>query len=434
MFTALTNVVKNALGRKSHETWKAVVSDQQPVVSIDPLINLQGDSDADLYRVNPNRPPFFRYYVPTLIEEPILKLGMAVLRGLTAQAEFEVTSSNPRAKALAEACLVKWKSLYGLPLATAALDYGFAGFEVICSDNAEGLPVFERLIHHRLQDLTPCVYSNRVVGCYFRNQQNVEAQSVLNRKIDPNRDIYLAQPKSFWAVHREKINPVFGQSHYVGAHLPFLEMRRHMGAADILSVWTRKFSVSPIAIFFPEGSQNWGGTMVSNMDVANLIAERYQASGILLIREGAPGQTFRIEPINTTSDVSGLINVADRLEDQMLAAIEMHPEIVRSNGTGSYNGREIPMVSCLTNLTFIADQFTQQFNNQIIKPIAYACLGTRDIQITTLPLADTLLKRGAENEPSPTGDEKTQPGDPSQDNTLSAQPPTPGKNTPEPLV
>lgn len=389
-----------------YKAWsKAVLSEHAFTGDESGYSSIAGD-DFSVFRANPTRPPFYLWYVPSMQEEPILKLGMGALKGLTAMAEFEVECDDPSAQEYLQRQIDKWRSV-GLHRALDCLDYGFAGYEVMFRPDDLNRPVFHELLPRAVGRVYPRTKKGRIIGCHFRTLTK-------NNKTATGEDTYLANPKSFWAVHNRHIDPINGRSQYVGAHLPFLEVRRYMGVKDIRAVWTRKFSVNSIAIQYPRGFQTIDGVSVSNQDIAALIAERYRASGVVLIEKAAAGSaSFEFAPIAGQTDATGLMSVGEALDDEMLEGIEIHPEIVRSNGTGSYNGREIPMLSCLSRCTFIANDLTQQAADQIFRPLMWAETGCEDFTIKTVPLQDSLLKRGD-------GEGKG----------LTEQPPTPGKNEP----
>lgn len=394
----------------SYKKWSRAVLSEDAVTHRDPNFTaMYGNDAAASNRVNPTRAPFFLWYVPAMQEEPILKLGMGALKGLTGMAEFSVECEDAAAKEYILANLKAWSSV-GLHTALECLDYGFSGFEVMFQKDTMGRPVFRELLSRDIGQVYPRTKKGRIIGCHFRRQNTGKAS---------DKDLYLANPRSFWAVHNRNLDMINGRSQFVGAHLPFLEVRRYMGVKDIRAVWTRKFSVNPVAILYPRGNQTLpDGTPVSNQDVAALIAERYRASGVLLIEKPTAGaSSFEFVPINGQTDAQGLMEVDSALENEMLMGIEVHPEIIRSNGTGSYNGREIPMLSCLSRCTYIANDLTQQFAQQILKPILWAETGCENFTISTIPLQDSLLKRGD-------GEGKG----------LTEQPPTPGRNEPEPVL
>lgn len=393
----------------SYKKWSRAVLAEGAVTSRNSSYSsMYGNDGVASTRVNPTRAPFFLWYVPSMQEEPILKLGMGALKGLTGMAEFEVECSDSAAQEYLQENLKAWSSV-GLHAALDCLDYGFAGFESMFRKDDLGRPVFHELLSRDVGQVYPRTKKGRIIGCHFRHQHKEKPRE---------EDLYLANPRSFWAVHNRHLDMINGRSQYVGAHLPFLEVRRYMGVKDIRAVWTRKFSVSPVAIMYPRGNQTIDGTPVTNHDIAALIAERYRSTGILLIEKPTVGaSSFEFVPIQTQTDANGLMEVDGALENEMLMGIEVHPEIIRSNGTGSYNGREIPMLSCLSRCTFIANDLTQQFCEQILKPIAWAETGIDNFTVKTIPLQDSLLKRGG-------GDDKS----------MTEQPPTPGKNEPEPVL
>lgn len=395
----------------SYQRWKKAVTAESAYSDDDGHYGVGDYGNADIYRVNPNRAPFFLWYVPSMQEEPTFKEGMGVLKGLTAQAEFSVNCNDSNAKEYIESQLTIWRAS-GIYQALDCLDYGFAGFEVMFREDDQGRPIFNRLLPRETGRVYPRTLRGNIVGCHFRNSYSKEISE---------KDLYLGCPKSFWAVHNRAIHPIDGRSHFVGAHLPFLEYRRDMGVADMRAVWTRKFSIPPVAIQYPRGNQMIDGQQISNFDLAALVAERYRATGIVLIEKPNAGSpSFEFTPISMSTDASGLFEAGEKLEDAMLRGIHVSPDIVRSNGTGSYNGREIPMIACLAHYTFIANDLTQQFCDQVIRPVAYAETGCEHFTIETVPLQDSLLKRGGDG----AGDDKT----------MSAQPPTPGKNEPPPVL
>lgn len=382
----------------------------------------QNDAIARL-PVNRNRPLFMRWMIPSMKEEPLLDLGVMTKQAMTAMCEFEVVGEEQDRDVLeyVQRQIHCWMQ-NGLGPALDAMHYGWQPFEVMFREDSKGRTLFDRLVFREHDRSRVQLRKGLTCGVNFDAGEDSD-----KRKTQRTEPVYLAHPKSFWAVYRTQHHPYFGRSLYKGVHIPFIEYARENGITDMLAIWTRKSSITSVIITHPKGYQIVDGQRVYHQDQAALIGERYRAAGVLTIEEeSGPGTSrYRVEQMPPTPPPDGLLSVATRAEDRMLYGIGVVPELVRSTSTGSFNGREIPMMTMLATAQRDALDLTRQFCQQVVKPLVHLEFGRRAyFDVQAISLIETILKRG--QEPSQDSNDKT--------NTGTSQPPTPGKNGPQPAT
>lgn len=350
-----------------------------------------------------DKPLFNLRFVPEMLYDSRITFGLNLLKGpILANSQFfvNVEDAPPEIQDELKKFLIKnitrfWRNSASRSL--EAIDYGYAGHEVLYKVEDNKLQ-FDILKGFNALDIKPVTVSGKIIGLIIT--KGVEGQE---------GPLFIGGAKAFWHVHWRQFNPWFGRSRLFSAFVPWIEKWTDGGFRDLRRLFWHKFALDGGTLYHPPGDTRLedGGTM-ANKDIARRIMEAAKSGGT---------RTFP----NTTKDgqrawdhippapgnpPAGMEEYGSDLNDEMLEALGIPPEVARAVGTGAFAGRRIPQQAFFSILTELVIMLMSDADQQIFRNLVEFNFGPK-IPYEIVPFG--LLKRpgqtGQPDQPEPESEE-----------------------------
>lgn len=338
--------------------------------------------------LNPERPVFFRSWIPLMMRDPHLWYGMELLKGpIITKAKYVVECDDMDVAEYVQRQIDKFW-MRGVAKALDSLVWGYCGSEVIYEFNKQTKEVdFKDLAYIHPKDIKPVVYRGQIISMEVSNavdpQVNPEAQNSFGK-------LYLKPPKFFWCVHDKKYNTWFGRSRLEGAFDTWWEIWQPKGYRGIRHLWYYRHAYDGGILYYPDGSTQDPETQedIPNSLIAQEMLDRKETGSSLALphKPGAEDRDWEYESPKGNQAPDGLLEYGDVLRDELWEGIGVPPEVAKSEGTGSFSGRRIPQQAFYSYIQEIANDICWDFIEQICKKLVKLRNGV-DVPFTVNPVS-----------------------------------------------
>ena len=310
---------------------------------------------------NPNRPIFWRQFVPLMIRDPHISYGLEILKGpIISKAKFEVECDDME---IAEYVQSELESFWmrGCSKALDCLAWGYSGHEIIYDFNVEsGLMEFKDLKFIHPRDVKAVTRDGELVA--------IEIKRALKEKSDP---IYIEPPKCLWLVHDDKYNQWYGRSRLEGSFNSWWQMWKPKGYLDLRHMWFHRYAYEGGILYYPDGTTQdpETGVEIPNAVVATELLDRKESgSSLALPQKTGENRDWEWEAPKGNQAPEGILEYGDILRDEMWEGMGVPPEVAKQEGTGSFAGRRVPQQAFYSMLQEIANLVAFSFDAQSILP------------------------------------------------------------------
>lgn len=347
--------------------------------------------------INQDKPLFTLRSVPEMIFDPRVKFGLNMLKGpILANSQFlvDVDRAPEGIRVELKDFLVRaitrfWRN--SASRALTAIDYGYSGHEILYKIEDNKL-TFDILRGFAALDIRPVTVDGLIQGIELRGRGESRGQ-------------FIGNPKAFWHVHERETNPWWGRSRLFSAFTPWLEKWTNGGFRQSRRLFWHKYAFDGGAMYHPPGEVHIQGEgTMANKDIARRILDAAKAGGTRTfpntIKDGS--RAWEYIPPTSPGAPQGLEDYGDSLNDEILEALGIPPEVARAVGTGAFAGRRIPQQSFFSILTDLVTMLMSDADQQIFRHLVEFNFGPQ-IPYDIVPFG--LLKRpgqaGQPDQPEP---------------------------------
>lgn len=340
-----------------------------------------------------NRPAFTVITIREMLVDPRINFGLRLIKGpITSQYKVSVKADTEEARAFIDAEVKRfWRnSAYRM---LRALEWGYAGSEVLYRYDGEGRLRFDTTRDLDSTDLRPVVYEGRIVGMVVRNVPNYQGglQTTYNQLVIP-------RPKFLWHVYERHKNPWFGASILYPASVPWWELWSEGGFRDARRLWYYKNSFEGGIMYHPPGiTRLETGQVVSNRDLARELIEKKRTGGVLTLPNELISENIRAweyQPPHGNTAPTGLESYGADLRSEIFEALGIPPEVIEdTRGEGPVSGRKVPLIAFYSTLQEIGNWLLTDFDEYVLSFLVEYNFGpTMNYELNPIPMTDIISK------------------------------------------
>lgn len=324
------------------------------------------------FAYDPNRPIFTSMAVDSMLTDPRVTLGMALLRGpILSNSRFFVHCDDPEAKEFIATQINRyWRNGAGLSL--RSMRYGWQPAEIIYR-NINGQLQYDRLriIHPRdakARTLKGCLVGMDVTGINGHSS---------------DKTLFIGCPKTLWSVHNRHEHRWYGRSRLYGSFPPWYEKWARRGFRDQRQLWFYKYAFRGPIVSYPPGAQSPivgsppGTPSTDHRLIAQMIGDAWAAGNTVCIPAADPTKpSWGIEDPVAANAPDGFLEYGYSLDDEIWEGMEIPPEIARSAKGGADGiqiggggGRDIPQQAFFSILSELSFDTINDFDEQCISQL-----------------------------------------------------------------
>lgn len=318
---------------------------------------------------NRQRPIFTQWTIREMIIDPRVMYGLGLIKGpLMSKAKFKVESDNEDVRQFVVDMINDfWQN--GVGQALKAIEWGYSGSEVMYKqDEKTG-----RYTYCGLRD-----FESPSVKIVTKNgdRTGIIVDNFTTVKMTPGKAVYLGGPKCFHHVHWRHINPWYGRSRLIGAHIPWNEIWSEGGFRDIRRMWFYKNAFDGGTMYHPMGSyRDQSGALKTFQQLAQELIEKKRAGATMTLPSDTDSRgqrKWQHEPAKGNTIPQGLFEYGDSLRIEILEAMGIPYEVIEASGNegfGSSSGRAIPETAFYAVLQEELNWLIYDFIQQIARPM-----------------------------------------------------------------
>jgi hypothetical protein len=321
--------------------------------------------------LNPERPIFYRRWIPVMMRDPHLAFGMDLLKGpILSKAKFTVESSDMEVADFVQRQIDKFW-LRGASKALDSLVWGYSAHEVLYEFNKETRQIeFKDLEYFHPKDVKPVVHQGKLIAVELNNAR--DPLQIGDTSSNMTGRVYLKPPKVFWAVHDKKCDKWFGRSRLQGAFDTWWEIWMPKGYRTIRHLWFYRHAYDGGVLYYPDGTTQdpETGEDISNALIAQEMLDRKETgSSLALPNKTGENRDWEYEPAAGAKAPDGLFDYGDVLRDELWEGIGVPPEVAKGDEGGSFAGRRIPQQAFYCGIQEIANDLCWDLDFQIIRKL-----------------------------------------------------------------
>ena len=356
----------------------------------------------------PRELPIFSFdYVMQMLYDPTIRLGLAMRAAPLQQAEFayEVTSNDGNSKwvpgiqadnpNVGTYVLKQLKRIWKHELHKMLLDqvWGWSGGEVTFKQNVDGNWEVDEFLHRSALHTYAIVKYGQIVG--------VQIRSI---KSENKGYVDLPFPAAFWSAFNPESESPYGRSILLGAFSPWCDKWLNGGALDTRRLFAHKDAYGGVDIGYPpDGTYYIDGQEIPARDIAREMAEQLKAGGVTVrpsIYDSTGKELWTINRATVPANPAHIFEYPKDLDTEILRGMEIPDDVLTSEATGAWQGKQVPMQAFFTNADRWLSQIVKNVTVQILEPLVLANFGkAEDFEVSTKPLALQAMEQIAADEP-----------------------------------
>jgi hypothetical protein len=361
--------------------------------------------------------PWFRFeIIRDMLLDPTLRLGLAMRAAPLHQAEIAhqvagpdgkpkwvpgIKSDNQEVAAFVMRQVKRvWK--FGLHKLLKAQIWGWSAVEVTYRLTNDKLVEIDKLLHRHAEDTYAITQDGEVCGVQFRRIKG--------------GNVNLLTPKAFWHTYNSEGENPHGSSILFGALSSWADKWLNGGALDVRRLFMHKDAYGGVDTTYPPGTTTIDGVAVPNRDIIEQVADQLKAGGTTTrpAQFDANGnEMWTLNRATVPSNPTHILEYPKDLDAEMLNGLEIPDDVIKSEMTGAWQGKQVPMQAFFTaGDVWLANLF-MDFRTQILDDLVKLNFGSDiEYEIETKPLAEQAFEQMQD------GGESEQPGE-----QPAAQPP-----------
>ena len=220
-------------------------------------------------------------------------------------------------------------------------------------------------------------------------------------------------PKTWWHSYAPECDSPYGTSVLKGAHSPWADKWLNGGALDVRRLFSHKDAYGGMDIGYPDGTQYIDGQEIPNRDIAREMAEQAKAGQVFARPSERDQNGNELWPINRAEVPANpvhIYNYPKDLDTEMLRGLEIPDDVLTSESTGAWQGKQVPMLAFYTSADRWLHQVVATMTTQLLEPLVMLNYGSAvGFEVQTKPLAEQAMEQMQQAEGSETSQD-----DPSQ--------------------
>lgn len=381
-------------GKKKKEATTTVTSGYSPPPG------RGGDFRRDL-------PPFSIRVADMMRYDPKVTIALAIKNGMLAHAQTTVSEGRPE---IMEFVQSQWDRIWAneaTKMLTTKL-YGYSGYEVIYKHATEGSPwdgkiVFDRLKDFHPVDVRPLVKESKTVGLTVNriNPTRVTEKTTSGR-------VPVWQMKALWLTYGMQYGDLFGVPLLQHAYPSWYEKIMDGGYIKTRQLRMIKDAYMGVLLRYPEKEKmtTADGRELSSGDISRQTGEILATGGIV----GFPSTRYQdgnlkwdVTPPTDVKSPTGIWEWGDKLDNEILEALEMPSEVIQAMSSGSgFSGRSIPFMAMLAALESEFSDYLRQVDEQILRPLVRLNFAIEPFyEIKPVSLIDIITEKMGDSQGSP---------------------------------
>ncbi len=348
-----------------------------PIASPKPASSGYKSGPMHVWGTQPRDLPLFTFQmVRYMLIDPTIRLGLAMRAAPICSAEVAykegqqwipgVKADKPEVAAFVERQIARiWK--YDIKKILSAQIWGWSSGEVMYkADPQTGLIEFDEILERHARDCLAIMRGDRIVGVRVSQARNTDAGT---------NEVDLQIPgKSFWhSFDNEGENP-YGRSILYGAYSPFADKWFDGGALDVRRLYMHTDAYAGRRIGYPSGTTTLdSGQVVPNVDIARQMAEQYKSGDVMTYPTQYDGNGRPMWVVDdakqTVGNAAHILQFPQDLDVEMLRGMEIADDVLTSEATGAWQGKQIPMIAFMTGLNMWGNQVLGIIVKSICEPL-----------------------------------------------------------------
>lgn len=341
-------------------------------------------------KVSSTRVPFSLHYVPMMLEDPRIQLGLWMIKGpLLAHAKFFVDSEDKEVQEFVVRNLSRFW-LTSASKALCALQWGFQPAESVyrvSQENPQHVD-FDALwpITYPLDVKSTLEYKGRLYGFRLRDKEKpIEGM------------------KAFWHVHWPEFNKTTGRSRLFASFPPWIEKWCEGGYRDSRRLFVHKQAFDGGTGYYPPGTTSVNGVERDNEELLREVMDKKTTGGVTTLPKQRDGnRIYEIEPPVVSELPATLLQYGNDLNDEELEGMAVLPEVAKAQESGSgFAGRRVPQQAFFAILQELLNGLLSDVDNQILRPLVAWNFGQgRQYEVIPFGLLKETADKPATSEPT----------------------------------
>jgi len=338
-------------------------------------------------------PPLTFQTIHEMLFDPTIRLGLAMRVAPLCQAEFAfkqrgewmpgVQADRPEVAKFVHKQITRiWK--FELQKILTAQIWGWSAGEVTYRLMDKRVEV-DGILHRHAHDVFALHLNGEVKGVEFK------------RLAAGVGGVKLRFPQAFWHAYDPEGESPYGMSVLKGAYSPWADKNLDGAALDTRRLFAHKDAYGGVDIAYPPGTTNIDGKgEVPNRDIAREQAEQLKAGGVTTrpseYTELTGKPLWEITRATIPTSPTHIFDYPKDLDNEMLRGMEIPDDVITSEGTGAWQGKQVPMLAFYCNADRWLNQVVRVVVTQILEPLVLLNWGKpEEFEVTTKPLAEQAM-------------------------------------------
>ncbi len=339
--------------------------------------------------------PLFTFdTIRDMLDDPTIRLGMAMRMAPLCQAEFGVKQGKEWtegvqadrpdvAKFVHRQIKRLWK--FELHKILSAQVWGWSAGEVTYQLDSDNRVEVKGILHRFARDVIALHEDGEVKGARFL-------------RAGKTGNVDLRFPAAFWHAYEPEAESAYGTSALKGAYSPWADKWLDGGALDVRRLFMFKDSYGGVDVAYPPGSTNIDGKGdIPNRDIMREIAEQITAGGVTS-RPSEYNDTgkplWELTRATVPANPQHILQFPKDLDVEMLRGLEIPDDVLTSEGSGAWQGKQVPMQAFYCNADRWLAQVVRTVVTQILEPLVMLNWGrAEEFEVNTKPLAEQAMEQ-----------------------------------------
>lgn len=339
-------------------------------------------------------PVFSFETIRDMLIDPTVRLGLAMRAAPLSQVEFAfksrgewvpgVQADRPDVAKFVERQLRRiWK--HELHKILTAQIWGWSAGEVTYR-LVNGKVEVDGFLHRFARDVFALQKDGQTKGVRF------DRLGVGTKKVD------LRFPKAFWHAFDPESESPYGTSVLKGALSPWADKWLNGGALDVRRLFMHKDAYGGMVISYPPGTLGVKNDEVPNRDTAREMVEQAKAGEVITkpsVFDTATGKPlWEIEWARLPGSPQHILDYPKDLDVEILRGMEIPDDVLTSEGSGAWQGKQVPMLAFYVNADRWLAQALRGVVTQQLEPLVLINWGRAEgFEVTTKPLAEQAMEQ-----------------------------------------
>lgn len=350
-------------------------------------------------------PTFDFDWIAQMLIDPIIRLGLAMRMAPLCQAEFAykdgeewvegVQADRPEVGQYIHEQLRRiWQ--HELHKILTAQIWGWSAGEVVLRLANERVEV-DKILHRHARDVWALHKDGEVQGVRFQH-------------VKKTGRVELRFPKAIWHAFMPEAESSYGLSILHGAFSSWADKWLDGGALDTRRLFMHKDAYGGQTGGYPPGTTNIDGKgEVPNRDIMREMVEQSAAGQVVTVPmvydpNGKPLWEWKHAEI--PANPQHILQYPKDLDGEMLNGMEIPDDVIKSEATGAWQGKQVPMLAFFTNGDRWLAQVVRSIVTQILEPLVMLNWNrAEEFEVQTKPLAEQAMDQikateGTEGQPT----------------------------------